>query len=59
MRYKAPLTPTVVFLDHSGNLLAPQIVGVRNSEFYGGELDDALALSTQKIRQQLAALSIK
>ena len=59
MRYNAPLTPTVVFIDDTGKLLAPRIVGVRNTEFYGGELDEALAQSAQKIRQQLAALNLK
>jgi thioredoxin-related protein len=56
--YNAPLTPTIVFVDETGKLLAPLIVGVRNTEFYGGDLDMGLALSVQKIRQQLAALNL-
>jgi len=58
MRYNASLTPTIVFVDHRGNVLAPSIVGVRSTDFYGGELDDALALSAQRLQQRLAALKM-
>jgi thioredoxin-related protein len=54
IRYSASLTPTIVFVDEHGKQLAHSIVGVRNTEFYGGELDDGLAQSEQMIRQQLA-----
>jgi len=54
-RYDASLTPTVVFLDHNGKQLS-RILGVRNTEFYGGDLDDSLALSLRMIRKQLASL---
>ncbi len=59
IRYNASLTPTVVFVDARGKQLTRNIVGVRNTEFYGGELDDGLAQSEQKIREQLAALNLK
>jgi thioredoxin-related protein len=59
IRYNASLTPTVVFVDENGKQLVPSIVGVRNTEYYGGDLDDGLSLSEQKIRQQLAALNLK
>ncbi len=55
IRYDANLTPTVVFLDHHGNQLS-RILGVRNTEYYGGDLDDSLDLSLQMIRKQLALL---
>ena len=54
-RYGAYLTPTVVFLDHNGKQLT-RIFGVRNTEYYGGDLDDSLDQSLQMIRQQLASL---
>jgi len=54
-RYNASLTPTVVFLDHTGKELS-RILGVSNTEFYGGDLDDSLDLSLQMIREQLASL---
>jgi thioredoxin-related protein len=59
MRYNAPLTPTVVFVDAHGKQLGHRIVGVRSVDFYGGELDDGLAQSERMIREQLAALNLK
>jgi len=59
IRYNASLTPTVVFVDANGKQLAHNIVGVRNTDFYGGELDDGLAQSEKMIREQLAALNLK
>ena len=54
MRYSASLTPTVVFVDEHGKRLAHNLIGVSNTEYYGGDLDKALAESAQIIRQQLA-----
>jgi len=59
IRYSASVTPTVVFVDAHGKQLVHNLVGVRNTEFYGGELDEALAQSSQVIREQLAAASLK
>ena len=53
-RYNAFVTPTVVFLNHEGAELSKRLLGVSNTEFYGGELDDGLDISLHKIRQQLA-----
>lgn len=58
-RYNASLTPTVVFVDSSGRQLVPNIVGVSNTEMYGGDLDQGLSQSEQIIHQQLAALRLK
>ena len=55
-RYGAYLTPTVVFVDHQGNKLVPSIHGVRNTEFYGLDLDEGLDHSLLKIRKKLAIL---
>lgn len=55
-RYGAYLTPTVIFVDHAGNKLAPSIYGVRNTEYYGLDLDQGLEHSLRKIRNRLAAL---
>jgi len=59
IRYNASLTPTVVFVDGHGKQLVHNLVGVRNTDFYGGELDDALAQSAQVLHDKLAALSLK
>lgn len=58
-RYGAYVTPTVVFLNHKGVELSQRLLGVRNTEFYGGELDEGLEISLHKIRQQLATTQIK
>ena len=55
-RYGAYLTPTVVFVDHEGNKLVPGIHGVRNTEYYGLDLDEGLDRSLLTIRERLAAL---
>ncbi len=49
-RYGAFLTPTVVFIDHQGKQLAPRILGVRNTEFYGFDLEEGLKTSLRKLR---------
>jgi len=54
-RYGAYLTPTVVFVDHTGTKLVPNILGVRNTEFYGYDLDQGLDLSLLKVRKNLAS----
>ena len=54
-RYGSYLTPTVVFLNHKGVELFPRLLGVRNTEFYGGDLDEGLEVSLRKLRHQLAA----
>jgi thioredoxin-related protein len=54
-RYGAYLTPTVVFVDHQGKKLVPSILGVRNTEFYGLDIDEGLELSLLKVRKKLAS----
>lgn len=56
-RYGASLTPTVVFVDDQGNQLVPRILGVRNTEFYGYDLDRGLDLSLMKVRKKLAQIT--
>jgi thioredoxin-related protein len=41
-RYKASLTPTLLFLSHKGEPLAPNMVGVNTPEFYGYYLDQSI-----------------
>lgn len=53
-RYRAFVTPTVVFLNHEGAELSKRLLGVSNTEFYGGDLDEALEVSLRRIRNQLA-----
>ena len=55
-RYGAYLTPTVVFVDHQGKKLVQSIHGVRNTEYYGQDLDEGLDRSLLTIRERLAAV---
>lgn len=50
VRYRASLTPTVIFVDYKGKELAKRILGISNPYYYGGELDDAIELSLQRIQ---------
>ncbi|MDZ7803514.1 thioredoxin family protein [Thiohalophilus sp.] len=50
LRYRASVTPTVVFVDYRGHELAERILGLTTVDFYGGELDDAIDLALQRLR---------
>ncbi|MGD8407523.1 MAG: thioredoxin fold domain-containing protein [Thiohalophilus sp.] len=50
VRYRASLTPTVIFVDHRGKELTERILGISTPPLYGGLLDDAIDLSLQRIR---------
>ena len=50
LRYRATLTPTVVFVDYRGHQLAERLIGISTPDFYGGDLDDAIALSLSRLR---------
>lgn len=56
-RYDAEITPTILFLDGSGQEVADRIVGVGNIEYYGFYLDKAIAAATKVIAA--AALNTK
>ncbi len=51
-RYRAFVTPTLLFVDSSGRELAERMVGVTTLEFYGGYLDQALDAAQDKLRKQ-------
>ena len=53
-RYRASLTPTLIFLDHKGNVIAPTIRGVTNTEFYGYDLQEGMDISRQKMKKLVA-----
>ena len=48
-RYHVFATPTLVLLDHQGNLLAPPIVGFDNAEHYQILLSEAMAQAQPKL----------
>lgn len=55
-RYRASVTPTVVFVDYRGHELAERILGLTTIDFYGGELDDAIDLALQRLRPMNVSL---
>lgn len=56
VRYRASITPTVVFVDYRGHELAERILGLTTPAFYGGELDDAIDLALQRLRPMNVSL---
>ncbi|VAW94733.1 hypothetical protein MNBD_GAMMA22-1624 [hydrothermal vent metagenome] len=48
--YNVGFTPTVLFLDSSGAELTEQLVGITTVYYYGGFIDDNIALALKKIR---------
>ena len=50
-RYRASLSPTVVFVDAEGRELARRLVGITTVDYYGGFLDEAIDTSLQRLRQ--------
>lgn len=55
-RYRASVTPTVIFVDYRGNELAERVLGITTPAFYGGELDDAIEVSLQHLRPMNVSL---
>lgn len=49
-RYRALLTPTVLFLDAEGNELAERMVGINNVDFYPAYLDRAIAQARERLQ---------
>jgi thiol-disulfide isomerase/thioredoxin len=49
-RYRAQLTPTVLFLDADGNELAERMVGINNVDFYPAYLDRAIDAAGKRLR---------
>lgn len=51
-RYRAYLTPTLVFLDPRGHELTDKIVGFTTPELFGGYLDEAIDTSLRRVRER-------
>jgi len=50
VHYRASMTPTLVLLGPTGELLTESLVGVTTVDFYGGYLDDAIDVALEKLR---------
>jgi thioredoxin-related protein len=49
-RYKATVTPTVLFLGPDGTELAERMIGVPNYDFYPWYFDQRVELATERLR---------
>jgi thioredoxin-related protein len=50
-RYNVSVTPTVVFLDGSGQQLTAKHVGLMTPDFYGGYLDESIDIALDMLRR--------
>ena len=50
-RYRVFVTPTLLFVDSQGRELAERMVGVTTLELYGGYLDQAIEVSSDKLHK--------
>ncbi len=53
VRYGAAVAPTVVLLDHHGQLLVKRLLGITTPDYYGVYLDAAINQSLLRLRKQL------
>jgi len=49
-RYRASLTPTMLFLDPQGRELVERMVGLTTPDFFGGYLDQAIDAAREALR---------
>jgi thioredoxin-related protein len=49
-RYKASITPTVVFLDANGGEVAESLVGYSSPDFYGAYLENAINTAQKAVK---------
>jgi thioredoxin-related protein len=50
-RYNVTVTPTVVFLDGTGQQLTAKRVGLMTPDFYGGYLDESIDIALDMLRR--------
>lgn len=50
LRYGAPVTPTVIFVNPEGKELSPKLIGMSTVYFYGGDLDNGIDQALKKMR---------
>ncbi len=49
--YGVYVTPTILFVDHTGRQLAERMVGINTIEMYGGYLDQCIDTALMHVRQ--------
>lgn len=56
-RYGVFVTPTLLFLDGTGQELSKRILGIQSVDFFGAYVDDALAKARQRMQSRSAQLT--
>ncbi len=51
LRYNIFVTPTIVFIDHTGKELSKRLIGINTVEYFGGDVDNAIRESLKKIKK--------
>lgn len=59
VRYGASVAPTVILLDHHGQMLTKRLLGITTPDFYGGYLDAAIDKSLQRLHEQSMLVQYK
>ena len=49
-RYRAWVTPTLIFVNGDGKEMAPKLVGIGTEGFFAGDIDNAIDLALSKLR---------
>lgn len=49
-RYRAFVTPTLVFLNKDGEEIAPKLVGIGTEGFFAGDIDNAIDMALNRLR---------
>ena len=49
-RYRAWVTPTLIFVNGTGKQMAPKLVGIGTEGFFAGDIDNAIELALSKLR---------
>lgn len=57
--YGVYVTPTILFVDHTGRQLAERMVGINTIEMYGGYLDQCIDTALMHIREPALAANRK
>lgn len=59
VRYGASVAPTVVLLNHRGQMLTERLLGISTPDFYGAYLDTAIDKSLQRLHEQMTLAEYK
>ena len=57
-RYKVFVTPTLIFVDATGQELVDPLIGISTIDYYGGYLDDAIDKANRVLRRNSNGIAI-